>query len=468
MGPPSSLGVGTMRFSQRLSRQRLAVSAFSVASLLGVGCGGRSQPLVLLVTIDTLRADRLGCYGSAGVRTPELDRLAREGALFADCSAVVPSTSPSHATLLTGLYPVSHGLRENGAPLREDVPLLPEAFRDAGYGTVAFISGFPLVGRFGFSRGFDRYDDRLTDGFTTHDGRTEGTERIATKTVDAFLRWLDESREPFFAWVHLFDPHSVYAAPPPFRRMYYEGHGERDPSNRSLDGVDLPAYLMLGGVTDVRFPIALYEGEVSYTDHELGRLIDALRARGVLDRTILVIVADHGESMTEHEYYFGHSHFLYEPSLHVPLIVRHPATVPAGLVVTDPVSLVDIYGTILDLAGVAPEPGAGDGRNLVPLLTGGAVSPELTLLERPPIALGTLYGARRGRWKYLVFGEGVERLYDVVNDPGETSNRLGDETATAASLREEVLRRLGAAPGERPEIDDDTRARLRGLGYVDD
>ncbi|RPJ44531.1 MAG: hypothetical protein EHM19_06615, partial [Candidatus Latescibacterota bacterium] len=238
-------------------RRAAAVAAAAGAAAL-LSCGGREGPSVLLVTVDTLRSDRLGCYGASGVRTPALDRLGSEGVLFADCFANVPSTGPSHASILTGLYPPRHGVRENAMSLPATIPLLSEELRAAGFTTAAFVSGFPLERRFGFARGFDHYDDRLPDGFTTENGKVRGTERIAEKTIDAFLRWLPGTEGRFFAWVHLFDPHAVYAAPRPFRRMYYRG-SERDPANRSLEGVALPAYQMLGGVTDVRFPIALYE-----------------------------------------------------------------------------------------------------------------------------------------------------------------------------------------------------------------
>ncbi|MFH1279098.1 MAG: sulfatase [Candidatus Eisenbacteria bacterium] len=421
---------------------------------------------MILITVDTLRADRLGCYGSARVLTPHMDRLAREGTLFADCVSPVPSTSPSHATILSGLLPVTHGLRENGAELSPDVPLLAEAFREGGYRTAAFVSGFPLLGRFGFDRGFDLYDDRLSDGFTTREGRTQGTERVGRKTVDAFLRWLDEADGPFFAWVHLFDPHAVYGAPRPFQRMYYSGSGERDPSNTSLEGIDLPPYLMLPGVTDVRFPVALYEGEVAYADHQIGRLLRGLEERGLLDRALLVFTADHGESMTEHGYHFGHSHFLYEPSLRVPLVFRWQGKVPAGSIVEEPVSLTDLLDTILDLAGLGPAV-SGEGSSLAPALAGGTPVERTIILERPPMESGLLFGARRGPWKYMRTGEGVEELYHLDDDPGELRNLAGANPERASILRDEVIRKIGEGGIERPPIDEETRERLRSLGYVD-
>ncbi|MBM3320668.1 MAG: sulfatase [Candidatus Eisenbacteria bacterium] len=445
---------------------RLAVFAIAVfGSPLVLSCGGDERPSLLLITIDTLRADRLGCYGAHGTRTPHLDRLAAEGTQFADCFTPVPSTAPSHATILSGLYPRNHGIRDNGAVLAESVPLLSEALRSAGYETAAFVSGFPLERRFGFARGFDHFDDRLPDGFTTSEGRVRGTERIAERTVEAFLRWLPESKGPFLAWVHLFDPHSVYSAPPPFRRMYYEGR-ERDPSNRSLEGIEIPAYHGLAGVTDVRYPIALYEGEVTYTDREIGRLLDGLE-RGRRPRSVLVVVVgDHGESLTEHGYYFGHSHFLYEPSLSVPLVFRWPGRLPAGRIVAEPVSLVDLAETLLDLLGL----GAGwetDGASLVPLLEGEGREPRGVLLERPPVPSGLLFGLREGPWKYLLWEDGTEELYRLDRDPGETRNLAPIETERTVEFRERLLReRIDEVKPDETPLDDETREKLRALGYA--
>jgi len=337
----------------------------------------------------------------------------------------------------------------------------------ADYGTAAFISGFPLAGRFGFGRGFDHFDDRLPEGFTTRGGETRGTERTAGKTVDAFLRWLGQGRKPFFAWVHLFDPHSVYAAPEPFARMYYGGD-ERDPENRSLDGIRIPAYHMLTGVTDIRFPVALYEGEVTYTDHELGRLFAALEERSILENTLVVITADHGESLTEHGYYFGHSHFLYEPSLRVPLLIRWPRAVPAGRIVDTPVSLLDLLPSIGDLLGIAM-PAACDGRSIAPLIDGSepGAAPVALFLERPLLPSGGLVGLREGDWKYLRAEGGEEELYRLDRDPAELRNLASEESDRAASFRDRLEIWFADAGAAAPiEMDEETREKLRGLGYI--
>jgi arylsulfatase A-like enzyme len=356
-------------------------------------------------------------------------------------------------------------VRDNGAVLAPSVPLLSEALRARGYATAAFVSGFPLERRFGFDRGFDHFDDRLTDGFTTADGHVRGTERTAEKTVDAFLRWFPGAKRPYFVWVHLFDPHAAYSAPRPFRRMYYSG-SERNPENRSLEGIEIPPYLMLVGVTDVRFPIALYEGEVTYTDHEVGRLLAGLEERGAARRTLVAVVGDHGESMTEHGYYFGHSSFLYEPSTSVPFLLRWPGRVPEGRIVTAPVCLVDLAPTLLGLLGVSTETPA-DGRSLVPLLGTGSVGDEAMYLERPPLPTGGLFGVREGPWKYVRRDDGAEELYRLDEDPRESRNRAVSDPEEAARLRSLLEnRRREAGTQQAPILDEETREKLRALGYA--
>lgn len=434
--------------------------------LLLAGCG-RSRPNVLLVTIDTLRADRLGSYGAVDVLTPHMDRIAREGALFAECTTPIPETAPAHATILTGLYPRHHGIRENGIVLRSGNSLAVR-FSEAGYETAGFVSGFPLIEKFGFARGFDHFDDYLTDGFTGSGTSVQGTERTAAKTIDAALRWLAGRKAPWFVWIHLFDPHAPYAAPGPERRLYYAGD-ERSSANRSMDDIRLPANLLLGGVTDIAYPVALYEGEVSYTDRQIGRLVRALETEGAWRNTITALLADHGESLTEHQYYFGHSRFLYDPSVHVPLLVRAPASnaLPRGVIVREEVSLLDVAPTLAVLAGLAGED--ADGVSLEGALRGESIAPRPLYLERSPHE-GPLFGIRQGGWKLLASRERGRELYHLETDPGERVNLAGDtEIFTREGGRlASILERWAASdtPVDESAIDEETKRVLRGLGYV--
>lgn len=222
---------------------------------------------VLLVTIDTLRADRLGCYGYAGAATPVLDALAARGVRFATAIAHVPLTTPSHASILTGLTPLRHGVRDNGDFVLPDrIPTLAEAFHDAGYRTAAFVSGFPLDRRFGLARGFDTYDDHLPHGEDRR--RSAYVERPADQTTAAVRSWLEGGTpSPWFLWVHYFDPHSPYEPPPDFA---------------------------------ARFAGRPYDGEVAFVDAQIGVLLALLEAKGLAPRTRVLVTADHGESLGEH------------------------------------------------------------------------------------------------------------------------------------------------------------------------
>src|SRR4051812_34400816 len=255
-----------------------SVAVFALASLvLAVGCRAPSsrssppdRPNVLLVTIDTLRADHVGCYGYTNASTPTIDALAKRGVRFETAVAHVPLTGPSHASILTGQIPLGHGFRNNsGFTLSPQVKTAAETFRAAGYRTAAFVSGFPLDRRFGFDRGFDTYDDHLPKGNDRR--RTPCVERFADATTDAVLRWLQTPSPapsaPFFLWVHYYDPHAPYEPP---------------------------------GDLAQRFRDAPYDGEIAFADAQLGRLLATLEASGALARTLVLATADHGESLGEH------------------------------------------------------------------------------------------------------------------------------------------------------------------------
>lgn len=365
--------------------------AAGLASLARSGPG----PSVLLVTIDTLRADRVGCYGDASARTPTLDALAAEGAAFDDCSAASPVTLPSHATILTGLLPPRHGLRDNGQPR----PLPPaagrsfrtaaEAFGAKGWATAAFVSGAPLAPRWGLDAGFEHYDPPPeTEPGDPHLGEREGGE-----TASAALAWLGrrDRRRPFFLWVHLFDPHHPYAAP---------------------GGAGLPP----------DSPGA-YAEEVAHADRQVGRILDFLREEGSLGRTLVAVTSDHGEGLGEHGE-ATHGYFLHRSTLRVPLILRYPGAVPAGARVAAPCSLADLLPTLLELARLPPE-AISDGASLLPRMSaGGAPGSSDQYAE-------TVYGWTSFRWAQSVaIREGSRRVvdhggnrreaYDVAADPGET------------------------------------------------
>ena len=384
---------------------------------------------IVLITLDTLRADRLGCYGFPGNSTPNLDALAKEGVLFEQATSTVPLTLPSHASILTGLLPPHHGVRDNGGvPLPDSRTTLAERFQKAGYATGGFVGSWVLERRFGVAQGFERYSDRF--------GADELQKRGDAVMEDA-LAWIDEVRaQRFFAWVHLFDPHLPYDPPEPFRS---------------------------------RFGTDRYQGEVAFTDELVGRIVSRLRERGLLERTLVVVTADHGESLGEHGE-ANHGFFVYDATVAVPLIVRTPWGLRGKR--RTQVSLVDVFPTVLDLAGLPAEPGI-DGQSLVPALLDpgrdlGHVAYSESLYPRFHYGWHELRALRDGAWK-LVDAPRVE-LYDLARDPGEKENLARAKARTAEEMRVALRRKVPAddpaAAAARPALDPETQQRLAALGYV--
>ena len=383
---------------------------------------------IILVTVDTLRADRLGAYGSNKGLTPALDRFAHHAARFTAAVTQVPLTLPAHATMLTGLHPARHGIRTNdGFRLAATVPTLAEALRNRGYATGAFIGAAPLQASFGLARGFDRYDDEFL--------RAAGAiERPADEVVRAAAAWIDEHRaRPFFAWLHLFDPHSPYTPPEPFAAAH---------------------------------AAAPYDGEVAYTDAAIGRLFDRLQRADLLSRAAIIVVADHGESLGEHGER-THGTFLYDATVRVPLFVKLPdATAPQVVAVA--VETADLAPTIASLAGTSL--GAVDGRSLLPLLQGdgrAAGDPDRAAYVESyyqNILLGwsPLRAARTTRWKFIEAPH--PELYDLEHDPGELDNRVNDRAGLAAGLQRALPTTGGDLAASRP-AGAEAAERLRSLGY---
>jgi arylsulfatase A-like enzyme/cytochrome c-type biogenesis protein CcmH/NrfG len=401
-----------------------------------VGCGGREPQSsakpeharnVLLITIDTLRADAVGAYGNHAALTPALDALASQGTLFLHAYATAPITLTSHASILTGLYPPGHGARHNGIAMRADVPTLAERFRQRGVATAAFVSAFPLDRSFGLARGFEEYSDRMPRGT---DGRL-ANERPGRVTVDLATTWLRAHLSGrFFAWVHLFEPHAPYGDP-------FDGRPARE----------------------------RYADEVAEADRQVRRLLDAVA--GARSETLIVVAGDHGEAFGEHGE-ISHSIFVYDTTLRVPLIVAG-SRVPAGVSAQD-VSLADIAPTIARVAGL-PAFSVVDGLPL-PL---GSDAASAALPGHDPYSesfaplldfgWGSLRTLRSGKWKYIAAPR--PELYDVEADPGEEHNLLDAHRAEADRFAA-VLDRISGPelPANAAPVDADSRRRLQALGYV--
>jgi choline-sulfatase len=404
----------------------------------------RVRPNVLIVTIDTLRADRVGAYGSKTARTPTLDRLAAEGLRATDAIAQAPITMPSHASLFTGLYPPTHGVRDNGtAALSDGVVTLAQQVHGAGYTTHAFVSAVVLSRLYGLDKGFASYDDDLwaEDAPRMFMIRERPARRTADRFLEWFERWKADRRDPFFAWVHFFDPHQPL-----------------EPALEDRVGATSP-----------------YDAEVTAADRATGRVIDALRAAGVLDDTIVIVTADHGESLGEHGE-ATHAIFVYDATVRVPLIVRHPATLPAGRVYDGPVRLIDVMPTLLGWLGV---PGAEhtQGVDLLAAWKGSAPPPLVpqyteSLLSELGFGMAPLHAIRKDGFKWIRAPR--SELYDLRADPGEVKN-LHPSTDTrltgiAAELDKELEAVLQASQPrgnarENP-MTRETLETLQSLGYL--
>jgi arylsulfatase A-like enzyme/Flp pilus assembly protein TadD len=405
-----------------------------VGLLLALGCGPSTRvERVVLVTLDTLRADRVGCYGAQRAHTPTIDGLASRGVRFATAISPAPITLPSHATLLTGLDPPRHGVRHNGIfRLPDEIPTLAERFHDAGFATGAVVGAVVLDRQHGLNRGFGHYDDRMSSRLASHAGGY--AERTADQVVNAALSWLEAAPESFFLWVHLYDPHANYDPPPGFQAA---------------------------------FPADPYAGEIAFADAELGRLLGAVEQRFPEGGTLLVVTSDHGESLGEHGE-LSHSLTIYDATQRVPLVMAGPG-LPRSRVVEDPVGLADVAPTVLALAGLPPLAEAS-GIDLRELLEGGEASDRLQYLETlvPQLDFGwsALLGVRSPDFKYVRAPR--PELYDLASDPGETRNlssRRPDLVAELDAILEEHLARTREhAPLVTPEPAQ--RERLEALGYV--
>ena len=396
---------------------------------------------LLLITIDTLRADRLGAYGSTTVPTPNMDRLAREGAIALHTSAQVPLTRPSHVSLMTGLYPAEHGIRDNvSPPLAKNVPVLAEILQQRGFRTAGFVSSIVLSRQSGLARGFADYADRFEIG--EDDARFLNTiQKRGDVTVSEATAWLARpGPERRFAWVHLYDPHDPYEPPEPYAS---------------------------------RFAGRLYDGEVAWSDELVGRLDAALASAGLRDDTLLIVTADHGEGLEEHGEAV-HGFFVYETTLHVPLIARGPGIVP-GTRIGAVTRTVDILPTVLDLLGLGDATPHVAGRSLRKSFGGATLDEEPAFAESlvPLIHYGwsDLRAVRDGRWKYILAPR--PELYDLSRDPGERENLVDRDPQRARAFRAGIEQRLrqeeataheaGAAAASVPP---DVLEKLGALGYV--
>jgi tetratricopeptide (TPR) repeat protein len=384
------------------------------------------EPSVVLVSIDTLRADRLALYGYRPGATPTFDRLGREGIVFDEAYSHCPLTLPAHSSLFTGLLPPQHGVRDNLGFKLKGVRTLAARFKARGLKTGGAVSAFVLRKETGIAQGFDVWDDEVKGGDSPLTAARDGA-----VAVESVARWIESQGEArFFAFLHLYEPHAPYAPPPRYR------------------GKDL------------------YDGEVSYADDLLGRLLERLRSRGLLDRVILAVTADHGEGLLDHGEQ-EHGVFLYRETQWIPLVLRLPQAAHGGTRVRGPVAQVDIPATLLDLAGL-PADGM-TGVSLRNALTSGR-SPgrpvySETYYPRFHFGWSELLAATETRYRYVRAPH--PELYDVVADPGERQNRFSEKADVAMAMDAWLETQGGSGPAPVPaEVAPEARERLEALGYV--
>ncbi len=443
--------------------------------VLAAGCGREPDYNVLVITIDTLRPDRLGCYGYDRPTSPRIDELAAGSVLFEQAVCSTPQTLPSHTSIFTGRHPRTHKAISHESVVSPEVTTLAEILKARGYETAAFVSSHVLDRKYGLDQGFDRYWQ--VNEVMRPRQREMAQERGIDPTTDEALSWLrDNGSKKFFAWIHWFHPHRPYVPPLRVRAEFVDEYlGEADSSTEFImkawhGEVEL-------GDDDVRYLSQLYDGEVAFTDEQVGRILDALETLGLADRTIVVLTADHGEMLYEHEHYFGHDIALYEECIMVPLIIRHPGSGATPKRLPGLVQSIDIFPTILDFLGIEIPDGT-EGKTLRTLIAGAETrTAEYAFAETFPFPEKAMpRHAVRTQGSKLVWREHREggltkHLFNLEADPGEKVDLYGSDPAAAAAL-DRVLHQWiapdGLHPAPIPTARESGRVQiLRSLGYLE-
>ena len=408
------------------------------ATLAPASSTSSARTNVILITIDTLRADHVGCYGAAAIKTPTLDGIARDGILFEHAISQVPLTWPSHAVILTGTYPFQNGVQDfTGQPLDPKFRSVAQAFRQRGYLTGAVVSAFVLDRTWGLARGFDFYDDAFSpEAFATKDSGL--VDRRAAQSVDRAIAWLKKAQNrPFFFWLHLYDPHSPYDAPEPFGTEY-KSHP--------------------------------YDGEIAYADHELGRLIAWLKNAKLYDRSAIVVLSDHGESLGEHGE-SEHGFFIYNSTVHIPLIAKPPAR--QGFQASrfsSPVETTAVASTLLQLAGLpsTSEKQFHSGLDLKPSSPSDDPAYSETFYPFSSFGWNPLHALQTSRYHFIEAPS--PELYDLTVDPQERNNIVSQQAATVSVLKDKLQKLLAQNPfrstGAASGVSPDAQEKLQALGYV--
>ena len=456
-----------------------------------------SKSNILLITIDTLRADHLSSYGHYRQTSPVLDGLAAAGMRFEFPIVQWPKTGPSFASIFTSTYPKDNGIvRKIGTRLPDQFLMMAELLKDQGYTTSAVVANGAVASEFNFNQGFDTYVEswKLTPP-------EEGLDPTGAEMINQLVQTIMESQtaeEPFFLWVHYLDPHSPYQAPEPWTDKFVDDEFS-DPSKKVDIDLDRPRRQMTGigreqvlaGREDLDFYVARYDSEIAYVDAKVGELLDFLDQRGLMTGTLTVVTSDHGESLGEHQYFFDHGRFSFQTCLRVPLILHQPGVIKPG-VDDSPVELLRVAPTILEAAGLELEEGRWmQGTSLWPRLLGlTEPNPEGYAFSEAGYAVKPLWqrAVTDGRFKMIYSQDWGEQrwiagqrqpfaLFDLQADPAETENLIGRDHEAERRLQTalhrlwseppfDVLVHEGDDPQEHEEMDEETRRQLKALGYI--
>ena len=430
-------------------------------------CRREPSVSVLMISIDSLRSDHLGGNGYGRATTPVLDRVARDGTSWTGALAAAPWTTPSMMSVMTGLYPDVHHVEEDDRTIDAGVMLLAEQFRAAGYSTAGFVPSATLTARFGFSRGFEFWDER------------DFGHRTVTSPAQAssVIHWLEKTKGPFFAWVHFWDPHYNYNPPSPYDSMFLDARMRAAVKpGAEPDVIELKNHRTALAPDLIGWLLAEYDGEIAYTDRYIGEILEALKTQGRLEGTLIVIFGDHGEAFQEHGW-LTHTNTVYEETIRVPLIARLPGRIAAGKRIEGPCSLVQLAGSLRAWAGLT-----GGGKEPVALPSDSAAPPG----EGPPPPgapfylsttrrQATVLSARSGRWSLVSDFDACRfELYDLAVDPGQMHDLAAERpeilAAMRAGLRSWIMerRRERVVPLRRiEEVDPELFQKLGALGYAD-
>ncbi len=450
------------------------------------------HPNVLLIVVDTLRADHLACYGYRLPTSPHIDKLAEQGVRFSDCMAQWSSTLKSMSSFMTGLYPTTGGFTSKAYKLPSYLIRMGDIFHNAGYNTGAVVANVNVGKVYGFDQGFDGFVESWREKWEEEEGNAHFVNRPglvkkytnATIVTDQALAWLGQrdKQKPFFLWLHYMDPHGPYIPPKEYLDYFKKAH-----PSQSVPITKLPNHQVQyeedtnNPITDLGFYKAQYDREIRYVDNEIGRLLDSLKRMDLDQKLLVILTADHGESMGEHDYYLAHRRFAYQTLGHVPLIMVQEGLIPGGKVIEHPVGLIDVTPTIVKLAGLKVPP-VFEGQKLHKLIKGHAdqKGPKYVFMGIGPHRQRAI---RHGRWR-LIHGtsedswfekdESEFALFDIRNDPLEKENvafNHGDVVRRLSSQLEHwssnrpVIKKPDIAPGK-VLLDEKSREMLKSLGYI--